>query len=78
MAATRGGPWTSQYVIISSLAMYLIMQTMEAVIFRTLLLSIPCWITWLWAEKALTLPEYEAEGCPFTLLGLSAHEVSHV
>jgi hypothetical protein len=32
MAATHGGPWTSQYVIISSLAMYLIMQTMEAVI----------------------------------------------
>jgi len=78
MAATHGGPWTSQYVIISSLAMYLIMQTMEAVIFRTLLLSIPCWITWLWAKKALTLPEYEADGCPFTLLGLSAHEVSHV
>jgi hypothetical protein len=78
MASTRGGPWTSQYVISSSLAMYLVMQTMEAVIFRTLLLSIPCWITWRWAEKALYLPEYEAEGSSFISLGLSTPEVNHV
>jgi len=56
-AVTRGGPWSSQYVILSALSIYLVMQTMEAVIFRTLLLSIPCWITWRWALKApSTLP----------------------
>ena len=51
-AVTRGGPWSSQYVILSALSIYLVMQTMEAVIFRTLLLSIPCWITWKWALRA--------------------------
>ncbi len=51
-AVVRGGPWTSQYVILSALSIYLVMQTMEAVIFRTLLLSIPCWLTWRWALKA--------------------------
>jgi len=56
-AVTRGGPWSSQYVILSALSIYLVMQTMEAIIFRTLLLSIPCWITWRWALKApSTLP----------------------
>ncbi len=51
-AVTRGGPWSSQYVILSALSIYLVMQTMEAVIFRSLLLSIPCWITWRWALRA--------------------------
>ncbi len=48
-AVTRGGPWSSQLVILSAITIYLVMQTMEAVIFRTLLLSIPCWIIWRWA-----------------------------
>ena len=47
----RGGPWTSQYVILSALSIYLVMQTMEAVIFRTLLLSAPCWLSWAWAMR---------------------------
>jgi oligosaccharide repeat unit polymerase len=48
--AVTGGPaWASQYAILSALSIYLVMQTMEAVIFRTLLLSIPCWIVWKWA-----------------------------
>lgn len=51
-AATRGGPWNAQYAILSSLSIYLVMQTMEAVIFRTLLLSIPSWIVWKWALRA--------------------------
>ncbi len=51
-AVTRGGPWTSQYIILSALSIYLVMQTMEAVIFRTILLSVPCWLTWRWALKA--------------------------
>ncbi|MFT4112065.1 hypothetical protein [Silvibacterium sp.] len=48
-AATKGGPWSSQFVVLSALSIYLVMQTMEAVIFRTLMLSIPCWLTWRWA-----------------------------
>ena len=51
-AVTRGGPWNAQYVILSALSIYLVMQTMEAVIFRTLMLSIPCWLSWRWALRA--------------------------
>ncbi len=50
-AVTRGGPWASQYVILSALSIYLVMQTGEAVIFRTLELSIPCWLCWKWALR---------------------------
>ncbi len=48
-AVTRGPAWASQYTIVAALSIYLVMQTMEAVIFRTLMLSIPCWIVWKWA-----------------------------
>lgn len=48
-AVTRGGPWSSQLVVISAITIYMVMQTMEAVIFRALLLSIPCWMIWRWA-----------------------------
>jgi len=51
--AVAGGPaWKCQYVIMAALSMYLVMQTMEAVIFRTLLLSVPSWLVWKWALKA--------------------------
>ncbi len=63
-AVLRGGPWASQYVILTALAIYLVMQTGEAVIFRTLELSIPCWLCWAWAlrpapvvERRRLLPE---------------------
>ena len=58
---TEGGAWSSQYVILSALSIYLVMQTMEAVIFRTLLLSIPCWLTWRWALRAPDLNAWDAE-----------------
>lgn len=48
-ALSRGGPWAAQYIILSALSIYLIMQTMEAVIFRVLLLSLPVWLVWKWA-----------------------------
>jgi hypothetical protein len=41
-----GGPWITQYIIMAALSIYFVMQTMEAVIFRTLILSIPCWLVW--------------------------------
>jgi hypothetical protein len=64
-AVTGSMGWISQYVIISALSIYLVMQTMEAVIFRTLLLSIPCWIVWNWALRAQT-PELEAAIASFS------------
>ena len=50
-AVTRGGPWSSQYVVLAALSIYLVMQTGEAVIFRTLELSIPTWLAWTWALR---------------------------
>lgn len=60
-AVTRGGPWGSQYVILAALSIYLVMQTGEAVIFRTLELSIPSWLAWTWALRPAVneqLPRY--------------------
>ncbi len=48
-----GGVWIAQYVIMAALSVYLVMQTMEAVIFRLLILSVPLWISWHLAEKCL-------------------------
>ncbi len=45
-ACLRGGPWVGQYVILSALSVYLVMQTIEAVVFRLLLMSIPVWLSW--------------------------------
>jgi hypothetical protein len=50
-AVLKGGPWATQYALLAALSIYLVMQTMEAVIFRTLELSIPCWLVWRWALK---------------------------
>ncbi len=50
-AVLHGGVWAAQYAILSALSIYLVMQTMEAVIFRLLLLSIPIWLTWKWASS---------------------------
>lgn len=54
-AVTRGGVWTCQYTILAALSIYLVMQTMEAVIFRTLLLSIPCWIAYRQIEARVRI-----------------------
>lgn len=45
-AVTDGGAWIAQYVVLSALSIYFVMQTMEAVIFRFLILSIPIWSIW--------------------------------
>ena len=65
-AVTDGGPqWTSQFVVLSALSIYLVMQTMEAVIFRTLLLSVPCWLVWKWALRAEAAERAEYRQWPF-------------
>jgi hypothetical protein len=50
-AMLRGGCWTLQYVILAALSVYFVMQTMEAVIFRLLLMSIPMWIAWRVSQR---------------------------
>lgn len=50
-AVLEGGPWTTQYAVFFALSIYLVMQTMEAVIFRSVVLSIPIWLTWNWALR---------------------------
>ncbi len=49
-AVQRGGPWATQFTILSCLSIYLVMQTVEAILFRTLMLSIPAWLIWRWAQ----------------------------
>ena len=48
-SVTQGGPWASQLIVLNAISIYLVMQTMEAVIFRSLLLSIPSWLMWRYA-----------------------------
>jgi hypothetical protein len=56
-AQLRGGPWVAQYIVVAALSVYLVMQTMEAVIFRFLLMSLPIWLTWRMAyRKPATWP----------------------
>jgi hypothetical protein len=52
-SVTEGGFWISQAIILDAISIYLVMQTMEAVIFRTLLLSIPVWLVWRYAQQGL-------------------------
>jgi hypothetical protein len=51
-AVQRGGAWATQYVVLSAFSIYMVMQTMEAVIFRCLLLSAPTWLVWKWALRS--------------------------
>ncbi len=48
----EGGVWKAQYVILASLSIYLVMQTIEAVLFRAIELSLPVWILWGTAPAA--------------------------
>ncbi len=56
-----GSAWQSQYVILAALSMYLVMQTMEAVIFRSLLLSVPSWLVWKWAFRGSPEPDWATQ-----------------
>jgi hypothetical protein len=51
-AISCGGPWVAQYIVLAALSIYLVMQTMEAVIFRSLLMSLPIWLTWKAAQRS--------------------------
>jgi len=65
---TEGGAWIGQYVIMSALSVYLVMQTMEAVIFRLMILSIPLRFSWYLAKKAITSSVQDTPGTSPQLL----------
>jgi hypothetical protein len=54
-AQVEGGLWTAQYVIMAALSVYFVMQTMEAVIYRLLILSIPLRVSWRIARRTETI-----------------------
>ncbi len=47
----KGGAWSIYYVVLAALSVYLVMQTMEAIIFRLLLMTVPVWLTWRFASR---------------------------
>jgi hypothetical protein len=58
-AVRKGRQWVAQYAVLSALSIYLVMQTMEAVIFRFFLLSIPIWAVWKWATYSKNVQQEE-------------------
>lgn len=57
-AVVEGRFWNTQYVILCMLSIFMVTQSGEAVIFRLLLLSIPCAMIWHRAiKKGRTLPQ---------------------
>ncbi len=63
-AQTHGGPWITEYIMMSALSIYFVMQTMEAVIFRLLILSTPVWIAWLIAGRRVPQTGASSEFAP--------------
>jgi hypothetical protein len=61
-AELQGGPWTAQYIIMVALSVYLVMQTMEAVVFRLLILSIPLQLAWRIALRSESSVPAQAYG----------------
>jgi hypothetical protein len=51
-----GGPWITQYIVLSALSIYFVMQTMEAIIFRLLILSVPMQLAWRFAREDDKIP----------------------
>jgi hypothetical protein len=70
-AASEGQEWTAQYVVLAALSIYLVMQTMEAVIFRLLILSVPMWLVWHRARRAGSPLTPETEMFEYVELGSS-------
>lgn len=64
-ANSAGGLWIAQYTIIAALSLYLVMQTMEAVIFRTLLISLPLQLIWRFARTRVRATRGSARGASF-------------
>ena len=78
-AVMQGGPWFGLYIVLAALSIYLIMQTMEATIFRSLELGIPCWIAIRWAAREPAQRRQRRRGLRprFAHLPLRSSEVQH-
>jgi hypothetical protein len=50
-AVSAGGPWILQYIVLVALSLYLVMQTIEAALFRCIILSVPMWVAWRWVNR---------------------------
>lgn len=66
-AVSDGQSWNTQYTILMMLSVYLVTQSMEAVIFRLLILSIPIHFVWRRAMMAADRASYR----PVPLSGLA-------
>jgi hypothetical protein len=44
-----GGWWSAMYGAFLALSLYLVMQTLEAMLFRLLIMAVPMWIVWWWS-----------------------------
>lgn len=54
-AVVEGGLWVVVYTLLASLSVYLVMQTLEAMLFRFLLMSGAAWCIWKYATKGNSL-----------------------
>ncbi len=52
-AASRGGAWVPQYIIMLALSLYLVLQSLEACVIRVIILSAPLWIAWVWMNRRM-------------------------
>lgn len=64
-ACTRGGFATAVYVLLASLSVFLVFQTIEAVLVRALFMMIPSWLVWRWANASLRNVAYSPEQAGF-------------
>lgn len=53
LACSREGFYIVAYVLLASLSLYLIFQTLEAILFRYLFSIVPAWLAWKWAYSKL-------------------------
>jgi hypothetical protein len=57
-----GEPWITEYILMSALSIYFVMQTMEAVIFRLLILSFPACLAWYIAKPHQVAQKWVTKG----------------
>jgi len=60
-AVDEGGPWNSQFTIIAILAIYLVTQSGEAVIFRFIILTVPTRYIWKKARQNAVVQDVQEE-----------------
>jgi hypothetical protein len=59
-AVTRGGLWTISYILLASLSVYMVMQTLEAMAFRFLFMTAAAWLIWKYGTKGRSFQQLSA------------------